>query len=181
MSESYCDYLNWIMHLKANACLHCHCIDNWPARHRINGNHSCTLLYHWGGLNVTTLPWCLVILRCVLSLKRPLPYGRTDKNRQTIAATLRLRFAARVNNYYNCSSDLLIWPMLLLFSYLCTVVSWASTDPRVLKFPCSTFQGVSVAALYAIYIPKKRPYICVPKSQVSFKRPWVLTQDILQY
>ena len=44
------------------------------------------------------------------SLRRPLQYGRTDrqmdrradertdKNRQTIAVTLRLRFAARVNN-----------------------------------------------------------------------------------
>ena len=24
-----------IMHLRATACLHCHCTDNWPGRHRI--------------------------------------------------------------------------------------------------------------------------------------------------
>ena len=92
------------MHLRATACLHCHSIDNWPARHRM-----ATTAAHWAGLNVTTLPWCLVILRCVLSLRRPLPYGRTDgrtngrtdKNRQTIAVTLRLGFAARVNKPYH--------------------------------------------------------------------------------
>ena len=28
-------YLNWIMHLRATACLHRHCIDNWPAKHRV--------------------------------------------------------------------------------------------------------------------------------------------------
>ena len=71
-----------------------------------NGNHSCTLLHHWAGLNVTTLPWYLVFLGCVLSLRRSLPYGQmdgwmdgqTDKNLKNIAVTLRLCFAARVNN-----------------------------------------------------------------------------------
>ena len=31
-------YYNWVMHLRATACLHCHCIDNWPAKHMQNGN-----------------------------------------------------------------------------------------------------------------------------------------------
>ena len=49
---------------------------------------------------MTTIPLCL---ECVLSLRRSLPFsigglGRTDKNRRTIAVTLRLRFAARVND-----------------------------------------------------------------------------------
>ena len=38
-TESFCDNLNWIMHLRATACLHCHCTDNWPARHRIVISH----------------------------------------------------------------------------------------------------------------------------------------------
>ena len=49
-------------------------------------------------------PWCL---ECVLSLRQSLAFsigglgrmdGRTDKNHQMIAVTLRLCFAARVNN-----------------------------------------------------------------------------------
>ena len=28
-------YLNWIMYCRATACLHCPCIDDWPARHRM--------------------------------------------------------------------------------------------------------------------------------------------------
>ena len=32
-------YLNWIMYLRATACLHCHCIDNWPTKHRMAINH----------------------------------------------------------------------------------------------------------------------------------------------
>ena len=32
-------YLNWIMHLRATACLHYHCIDNWPAKHRLAISH----------------------------------------------------------------------------------------------------------------------------------------------
>ena len=30
---------NWIMHLRATACLHYHCIDNWPAKCRMAINH----------------------------------------------------------------------------------------------------------------------------------------------
>ena len=30
-------YFNWILHLRATACLHCHCIDDWPAgRYHVN-------------------------------------------------------------------------------------------------------------------------------------------------
>ena len=56
---------------------------------------------------MTTIPLCPVYLKCVLALRRPLPFstgglrrmdGRTDKNHQTIAVTLRLCFAARVDN-----------------------------------------------------------------------------------
>ena len=109
-------YLNWIMHLRAAACLHCHCTDNWPAKHRVAISHvaevktqtgnSCTLLHHWAGLNMTTLPLCWVYLERILFLGWPLPFstgglrrtdGRTDKNCQTITVTLRLCFAARVN------------------------------------------------------------------------------------
>ena len=49
------------------------------------------------------------------------------------------------------------------------------------KRPGTTFQGATVAASiqiypwYGILIPGKRP--CGPKSQVMFKRPWVLTRD----
>ena len=100
--------INWepLWLLKLNYALESHCLFtlslHWQLTSKAqNGNHSSTLLYHWAGLNVTTLPWCWVILRYVLSLRRPLPYGRTngqtDKNRQTIAVTLHLRFAARVN------------------------------------------------------------------------------------
>ena len=32
-------YLNWIMHLRATACLHCQCTDNWPAKHRMAISH----------------------------------------------------------------------------------------------------------------------------------------------
>ena len=64
-----------VVYLRATACLHCHCIDNWPKH---SGNqlcsqgwcNSCTLLHHWAGLNMTTLPLCYVYLECV--------YGRTD-------------------------------------------------------------------------------------------------------
>ena len=51
--------------------------------------------------------WGWVYLKCLLSLRRPLPFsfntttdGRTDKNRRTITVILRLHFAARVNNIY---------------------------------------------------------------------------------
>ena len=77
-----CHYINWrpLWLLKLNYALESHCLFTLSLHLQLtskaqNGNHSCTLLYHW---NVTTLPWCLVILRCVLSLRRPLPYGRTD-------------------------------------------------------------------------------------------------------
>ena len=29
-------YPNWIMDLKATACLCCHCIDNWLVKHRMD-------------------------------------------------------------------------------------------------------------------------------------------------
>ena len=50
------------------------------------------------------------------------------------------------------------------------------------KHPCTTFQGVTVAAsiqTYGILIPGKRP--CGPKLRVIFKRPWVLTRDTTVY
>ena len=93
-TESLCDYFNWIMHALQSHCLFPLSL-HWQLTSKAqNGNHSCTLLHHWAGLNVTTLPWCLVILRCVLSLRRPLPYGRTNDCSNRV--TLRLRFAAKV-------------------------------------------------------------------------------------
>ena len=46
---------------------------------------------------MTTLPLCHVYLECAHVLTDGRTDGRTDKNRQTIAVTPRLRFAARVN------------------------------------------------------------------------------------
>ena len=61
------------------------------------------LLYPASLFNMTTIPLCWVYLECILSLRWPLPFstrgfGQTAKNRQMIAITLRLRFAARINN-----------------------------------------------------------------------------------
>ena len=82
-TESFWDYLNWIIHLRpppVYTIVYYHCIDNWPAKHRMVISHlanvtmyqvhvntdgnSCTL-HHWAGLNMTTIPLCL---ECVLSL-----------------------------------------------------------------------------------------------------------------
>ena len=50
--------------------------------------------------------------------------------------------------------------------------------PLLGKRPCTSFQGVNVAATiqtYGNYVPGKCP--CGPKSRCMFKRPWALTQD----
>ena len=50
------------------------------------------------------------------------------------------------------------------------------------KRPCTSFQGVNVAAsiqTYGSYILGKRP--CGPKSQGMFKHPWALTRDTMVY
>ena len=100
---------------------------------------SCTLLYHWAGLNVTTLPWMpgnpqmCTFSQTTLTIRTDgrtngRTDGRTDKNRQKIAVTLRLRFAARVNNiivYYAM--------LLLLYRLSITEVSeWfrLRSEPR---------------------------------------------------
>ena len=109
-TESLCDYFNWIMHALQSHCLFTLSL-HWQLTSKAqNGNHSCTLLHHWAGLNVTTLPW----FSDAYFLSDD-PYHtdgrtdgwtdrRTDKNRQTIAVTLCLRFAARVKNACICNS-----------------------------------------------------------------------------
>ena len=50
------------------------------------------------------------------------------------------------------------------------------------KRPCTSFQGVNVAAsiqTYGNYVPGKHP--CGPKSRCMFKRPWALTRDTAVY
>ena len=88
-----------------------HVVEVGACKHRLASFNSCTLLLHWAGLNMTTLPGILMprIPRNAYFLYND-PYqiakegcdgrtdGWTDKNRQTIAVTLRLRFAARVND-----------------------------------------------------------------------------------
>ena len=69
-----------------------------------------------------------------------------------------------------------------LVSHVCTVVSRASAHSRPGKRPCTSFQGVNVAAsiqTYGNYVPGKHP--CGPKSRCMFKRPWALTRDTAVY
>ena len=72
-------YFNWIIHLKATPCLHCHCTskaqnDNqscsWGRCH-VNTDWQVATAAHYSllhRLNMTTLPLCYVYLECVLSL-----------------------------------------------------------------------------------------------------------------
>ena len=129
-TENFCDNLNWIMYLRATACLHCHCTDNseltseaqncnqscsWGKSHETQMGNSCTLslLHHWPGLNMTTIPLCPVYLECVLSIRRPLIGGLRRTDRRTDGQkspnncsnpSIRLCFAPRVNktSYMSC-------------------------------------------------------------------------------
>ena len=62
--------------------------------------------------------------------------------------------------------------------HACYIPSVPGKRPLLGKHLYSSFQGVNVAAsiqMYGNYIPGKRP--CGPKSQIMFRRPWVLTRD----
>ena len=94
-------YLNWIMLLRATACLHCHCIDDWPARHRMTIN-----LVQWGRCHVNTaahyyvhywagLTW-LLFLWCVLSLRRSLPFNTDGRETRTGKRTLACKSPAPI-------------------------------------------------------------------------------------
>ena len=65
-----------------------------------------------------------------------------------------------------------------LHVHACIYRSVPGKRPLPGKRPCTACQGAIVAAYihtYGILILGKRP--CGPKSQVMFKRPWVLTWD----
>ena len=94
-TENFCNNLNWIMHLRATAFLFTLSLHwqltskaqnqscSWGKNHETQMGNSCTvsLLHHWAGFNITTIPLCPVYLECVLSIRRPLPGGfrRTDR------------------------------------------------------------------------------------------------------
>ena len=56
---SLCYIPKLIMHLRTTSCLHCHCIDNWPVKHRVAiihvaEVHRCHVNADWQQLHTTT-------------------------------------------------------------------------------------------------------------------------------
>ena len=68
-----------------------------PCKLRLASCNSCTLLLHWAGLNFL-MPRIPRNAYFLYNDPYHLAKEGCDKNRQTIAVTLRLRFAVRVNN-----------------------------------------------------------------------------------
>ena len=85
----------------------------------------------------------------------------------------------QLSRIWSCKHDIVASIIIIIIDYGgCEYRSVPGKRPLPGKRPCTEFQGVTVAApiqTYGIYIAGKRP--CGLKSQVMFKRPWVLTRD----
>ena len=117
------------------------------------------------------MPWPIWSLEAVLHCQVRVCDWSIELSRPRVGIRLRL-----------CASTWTVYPQYWQLFTTCTIASSSVPGKRPLqgKNPCIAFQGATVAAsiqTYGILIPGKCP--CRPKSQITFKHPWVLSWDIM--